>query len=164
VRSRFALDYTTGEPVVNRRTGERIERPRYWCFIDHRGRVSPLFPVETPDHDFMPVDQRLVHRIATDVGHVTNNAQEMARLLEESERKREEAAEAERKERMRRFMENNKGAWRDAMENLKNGKINGPNQKRDPVLFSYDGQPIRSSSHNTIPMTAKERGIDTMED
>lgn len=162
VRSRYALD-RNARVVVDPRTEEPVEIPRYWVFIDHRGAKSPLFPVETPEGEFMPCDMRLVRRVGTDLGIATSTYGEMAAALEREDELKETKRQESERERFRRFIENNGPAWRQAMENARNGVVasNPMKRMRDPVIYGYDGQPLRSTSHNTVPMTAAEIGIET---
>lgn len=165
VRTQYLLDQSSGFPKRDFRTGELTLRPRYWVWIDHRGRKSPLFPVETPEGEYMPVDMRLVRRLATDIAIVSESAEEMCRMLDEQDTQREEKRVYSERERFRRVIENNGPLWRRALENAKRGVWSSHRQAkmRDPVLYSYNGQPLRSSSHGTVPMSAKERGLDLPE-
>lgn len=163
LRSRFQLDQSSGRPLHDEK-GEPIDRPRYWVAIDHRGQKSLLFPVESPEGEYMPFDMRVVRRLGTDIGFVSDTVEEQWRLLEEQEAKKEEARAGDERERFRRFMENNKPAWRQAMENLKAGRSAAGPRVRDPVIYGYDGQAVRSSRFNTVPMSAKEQGIDVQGD
>jgi hypothetical protein len=164
-RCQYLLDQASGMPKRDMRTGELTLRPRYWVWIDHRGRKSPLFPVETREGEYMPCDMRLVRRLGTDLGIICESADELDRALSEQDEKRESARQNSERERFRRFIENNGGIWRRALENAKNGVLDSHKsaKMRDPVLYSYNGQPLRSSSHGTVPMSAKERGFDTPE-
>lgn len=164
-RCQYLLDQSSGMPKRDWHTGELTVRPRYWVWIDHRGRKSPLFPVEDKQGDYMPCDMRLVKRLGTDLGIVCDTADELANVLENEDEKREEKRRSSERERFRRYIENNGGMWRRALDNAKNGVLaSHPKARmRDSTLFSYTGQPIRSSSHGTVPMTAKERGFDTPE-
>ena len=165
VRTQYLLDQTSGFPKRDFHTGEPTVRPRYWIWIDHRGRNSPLFPVETPEGEYMPFDQRIVKRLGTDLGIVTDTADELANVLETEDQTREEKRRSSERERFRRYIENNGPIWRRALENAKRGVVASHPQARmrDATLFSYTGQPIRRSSHGTVPMSSKERGFDTPE-
>ncbi len=164
VRSRYALNQQ-GEVVVDPQTQEPIEIPRYWVWIDHRGKKSPLFPVETPEGDFMPVDMRTVRRVGTDLGIASSTMDEMWRAIEEHDEQREEQRQDSERERVRRWVENNGPALRRAVQNARDGVVHShPMQRmRDPVIYGYDGQALRSSSFNTIAKSAKERGFDSPE-
>ena len=163
LRSRWDLDHSTGEKRIEPKTQLPIERPRYWVWIDHRGKKSPLFPIETPEGAYMACDSRVVKRIATDLGHTLQSAAEAWRAIVAHQKAQEQARRAAEKERVRRHLENNKPAWKRAMENLRNGVFSLPRaaRMRDPVIYGYDGQPVRSSSHGTIPMTGKDLGPHT---
>ncbi len=165
VRSRYALDQLTGKIVVNAQTQEPIERPRYWLCIDHRGQKSPLFPVQTPEGEYMPCDMRLVRRVGTDLGVACESFQEMCAAEDEADRLKEEKRQESERERVRRWAENNRQAMRAAQENAKNGVVasHPMTRMRDPVIYGYDGQAVRSSRFNTVPKSAKERGLDTPE-
>lgn len=165
VRSLYALNSLTGAVVEDARTGKPIEKPRYWLCIDHRGAKSPLFPVQTPEGDFMPVDMRLVKRVGTDLGIACESFQAMCAAEDEAELAKEQKRQGDERDRVRRWAENNRQAMRAALENAKNGQVasHPSTRMRDPVLYSYDGQPVRSSSFKTVPMSAKERGLDTPE-
>jgi hypothetical protein len=161
VRSRYALNQQ-GQVVVDPKTQEPIEIPRYWVWIDHRGAKSPLFPIETPEGDYMPCDMRIVRRVGTDLGIATRTFGEMCSALDQQEEAKEEKRQKSESERFRRFVENNGPAWRRAMDNLRNG-VAAPRapRVRDPVIYGYDGQAVRSSHFNSVPLSAREMGIDT---
>jgi hypothetical protein len=113
----------------------------------------------------MSCDMRLVKRLGTDLGIVCDTADELDRTLTDQDEQREQQRSNNERERFRRYIENNGGMWKRALQNAKNGVIaSHPKARmRDPVLYSYNGQPLRSSSHGTVPMSAKERGFDTPE-
>jgi hypothetical protein len=163
VRAQHVLDQATGQMALTR--GEPTEKSRYWVCIDNRGKKSLLFPIETPEGEYMPCDMRVVKRLGTDLGIICDTADEMWNVLEAQDLAREEKRQSSERDRFKRFIENNGGMWRRALENAKNGitQSHARARMRDPVLYSYTGQPIRSSSHNTVPMSAKERGFDTPE-
>lgn len=163
IRSRFALDQTTGE--IAHEKGEPVEKPRYWVCIDHRGKKSLLFAIETPEGEYLPCDRRVVERVGTDLGIATDTIEEMWAAVEAHEEKKEADRQESERERFRRWIENNKGAWRSAMENLKAGRVAAPRsaRMRDPVIYGYDGQAVRSSSHGTVPMSGRDLGLDTPE-
>lgn len=165
VRTQYLLDQASGMPKRDISTGELTVRPRYWVWIDHRGRKSPLFPVEDLQGEYMPCDMRLVKRLGTDLGIVCDTTDELERTLQAQDERREEKRASSERERFRRYIENNGPMWKRALENAKNGVIaSHPSARmRDPVLYSYNGQPLRNSSHGTVPMSAKERGFDTPE-
>ena len=162
-RAGYALDHTTGEVAPDPITKEPIDRPRYWIWIDNAGRRSPLLPVETPEGEYMPLDMRTVRRIGTDLGIATDSIEELWAEVEKHEAKKEEARAESERERFRRWIENNKPAWRSAMQNARDGKVAPTRRMRDPVIYGYDGQAVRSSSLNTVPMSSRERGFDTPE-
>ena len=165
VRAQYLLDQSSGMPHRNFHTGELTVRPRYWVWIDHRGRKSPLFPVETPEGEYMPFDMRLVRRLGTDLGIICETADEMAATLEQQDEDREAKRKSSERDRFHRYIENNGPAWRRALENAKNGVVASHPQARmrDPVIYSYNGQPLRNSAFGTVPMSAKERGLDSPE-
>lgn len=179
IRSRYALDQTTGE-IRHDALKKPIEKPRYWVCIDHRGKKSLLFPVETPctceprceargpnctGGEYMPCDRRVVERVGTDLGIATETIEGMWAVLQAAEEKKEADRQESERERFRRWIENNKGAWRSAMENYQRGIIAAPKaaRMRDPVIYGYDGQAVRSSRHGTVPMSGRDLGLDTPE-
>jgi hypothetical protein len=161
VRSRYAIDQNTGA-VSHGLDGKPIERPRYWLCIDNAGKKSALFAVQTPEGEYMPFDMRTVRRVGTDLGIATRTYGEMMAVLDQQDVDREEKRKEGERERFRRFVENNGQAWRAAMQNLKDGRMSAPKQARmrDPVIYGYDGQVARSTSHNTVPVTGRELGLD----
>ena len=163
IRSLYALEQSNGEVVHDPATREPVVRPRYWICIDHRGRKSLLFPVEDLEREYLPFDMRVVKRLGTDLGIITETADEMAAAMEAHDLSLEEKRKSSERDRFHRFIDNNGPAWREALENAKQGVISGPKRMRDPVIYGYNGQAVRSSMHNTIPMSAKERGIDVPE-
>ena len=164
IRSRFALDQTDGQILHEK--GEPVERPRYWVCIENRGKKSLLFPIETPEGEYLPCDQRVVRRVGTDLGIATDSIEELWAAVVAHEDQKEEARKESERERMRRWIENNPGAWRSAIANLKNGVVSAPRQARmrDPVIYGYDGQAVRSTRHGTVPMGARDLGLDSPED
>ncbi len=165
VRSQYALNTFSGQMYVDPRTNEPMERPRYWICINHRGQKSPLFPVQTPEGEYMPLDMRVVRRVGTDLGVAYDSFEEQCRAEDEADRLKEEKRQGDERDRVRRWAENNRQALKAAVANARDGKVasHPVSKMRDPVLYSYTGQPIRSSSFNTVPMSAKERGLDTPE-
>lgn len=164
IRSRYALDQATGE-IRHDALQKPIERPRYWVCIDHRGKKSLLFPVQTPEGEYLPCDRRVVDRVGTDLGIATETIEGMWAVLEAADQQKEEKRQENERERFRRWIENNKGAWRSAMENYQRGIIAAPKaaRMRDPVIYGYDGQAVRSSRHGTVPMSGRDLGLDTPE-
>lgn len=164
IRSKFALDQSDGSIIHVK--GEPIERTRYYVCIDHRGNKSVLFPVESPSGEYMPCDRRVVERVGTDLGIATESIEELWSAVDAHEAKQEEQRAESERERMRRWIENNPGAWKSAIANLKNGVAAVPRQARmrDPVIYGYDGQAVRSSHHGTVPMSARDLGLDSPED
>lgn len=165
IRSRYALEQSTGEIAHHPRTKEPVERPRYWVCIDHRGKKSLLFPIETPEGEYLPCDQRVVWRVGTDLGIATESIEELWAKVQAHEDQKEEQRKSSEKDRFRRWIENNPGAWRSAISNLKNGVFSAPKaaRMRDPVIYGYDGQAVRSSRHGTVPMSGRDLGLDTPE-
>lgn len=164
VRSRYAVDQD-GKVIEDPRTQKPIERPRYWLCIDHRGKKSALFPVQTPEGEFMPLDMRTVRRVGTDLGHAYDSFEAQCAAEDEADRLKEQKRQESERERVRRWAENNRQAMRAALENARRGVVSAhpATRMRDPVIYGYDGQAVRSSRFNTIPKTAKERGLDTPE-
>lgn len=160
VRSRFYLD-KTGNPLLNARTGEPRIEPLYWVALDEGERRSFLFPVTTPEGEFMPVDRRLVRRIGTDIARVTRDPEKLERMLQDISRKREEKAEQEREDRRKSFVEENKPAFREALKNAESGIVAPSREKRDEKIYSYKGQPVRSRGLGTVEKSASEKGIYT---
>lgn len=165
VRSQYALNSLTGQVFVDPRTQEPLERPRYWLCISHRGQKSPLFPVQTPEGEYMPLDMRTVRRVGTDLGVAYDSFEEQCRAEDEADRLKEEKRVESERDRVRRWAENNRQAMKAARENARNGVVasHPMTRMRDPVIYGYDGQIARSTRHNTVPMSAKERGLDTPE-
>lgn len=165
VRCQYALRTDNGQIYINPHTNEPMERPRYWVCINHRGQKSPLFPVQTPEGEYMPLDMRTVRRVGTDLGIATDSFEAMCRAEDEADQLAEQKRQESERDRVRRWAENNRQAMRAALENARNGKVSShPMEKmRDPVIYGYDGQAVRSSSFNTVPKTAKERGLDSPE-
>lgn len=160
IRSRWVLNYKTLKPYEHPNTGEMVEKPRYWVCNKAGGRYSVLFPVQTPEGDYMPFDVRTVRRIQTDIARLTPEEQE--KLLKAIEERKAEAREKEDTERNRRIYENNKPAFRAAIENAKSGVTSVPIRTRDGKLFSYSGQTKHGSSGQVI-LTPKEKGLDIPE-
>src|SRR3990167_8272860 len=115
VRSRYALDQLTGRTVVDARTQDPIERTRYWICIEHRGQKSTLFPVQTPEGEYMPLDMRTVRRVGTDLGHAYDSFDEMCAAEDAAELLKEEKRKEGERDRVRRWAENNRQAMRAAM-------------------------------------------------
>lgn len=162
IRSRYAIDQNTGK-VCEDAEGKPIERPRYWVCIDNAGKKSLLFAVQSPEGEYMPCDQRLVKRLGTDLSRAYEKYEQMAAALDQLEADKETKRQESERERFRRFVETNGPAWRSAIANLKEGRFaaSKPARMKDPVIYGYNGQPVRSSSHNTVPMTARDLGIET---
>src|SRR3990167_5037894 len=108
----------------------------------------------------------VVRRVGTDLGIATDSIEELWAAVVAHEDQKEEARKESERERMRRWIENNPSAWRSAIANLKNGVVSAPRQARmrDPVIYGYDGQAVRSSRHGTVPMGARDLGLDSPED
>lgn len=124
--------------------GDGIHRPRYYVFLENDdGSVELLFRHETPDGEFLPCDRRIVDRIGTDLAKLSDNPAEIERILIENEEKIKAAAEKKRRERQKAFLEENASAIRKVVDS--DGQMNTTPAMTTPVLYSWTGQPIRSS-------------------
>lgn len=157
VRSHLKLWQTSGKPMRNPGTGECFVQPRYWVVLNDGERHVFLFPVQTPNGDFMPADGRIVARLGTDIGRVTQDPAKLDAMLEDIRRKKEEASKRKLADRKQAVLEENKYAWRDAVRNLEHGETR--TQVRDERIFSYPGQTNRTSGRDSVQPDAKELGI-----
>lgn len=158
VRSKYMID--SNGRMHKDGNGNPIVKPRYWVALGD----EVLFPVESPEGEFLPVDQRLLFRLRSDVGR-SMSPKEITELLKARSIEEKEKSEFEASEMRRRLAENNRPAWKRAQENALNGVFSAPGEdRRDEKLFSYPGQVNRSAGRMSVKKSAKEQGIDTFSD
>jgi len=159
VPMQYAYDELTSNIRLHK--GEPIHKPRYHVFLeDNDGQIFHLFAHETPEGEYLPCDNRLLDRLNGDLARVCgHDANAIERKLREMEEEEIAKATKEHEERVLNSLEANAGVMRGSCES---GVLDIPeqNKKKDSTIYSYDGQPIRSTSSNSIPLTDEELGIE----
>lgn len=148
---------TTGEIVLG--PGDQpFREPRWHIFLEKAAEQHYLFTVRDDRGEYRPLDSRVPRQIRSDIAR-NMSQQEMSDFLDRCAENAREAKEREEAQKADDFRKANKGLVQDILEDP--SRMEAPPSQRDATIYSYDGQPLRTTGRNVIPHTNRELGIES---
>lgn len=141
-----------------------VYKPRYHVMLhDEHGRDLHLFAVEATNGEFMPLDTRTVLRLKTDISRFEKDPKKIDKLIRDMEAEDRRRVDKQRDEDNLDVLMANRKKISEAIDNMKDGIVDGPAPARDEKIMSYPGQTKRSSGRDNILLSAKEQGYELKE-